>query len=104
MCKPVSMTLDERFEFLAKNIESLHEAVFENTRQIAQQQEQMARQQEQMARHQEQMALHGQNTDQLHEEILALTRVVSGIANAVSDLALIARNHERRLSNLEGTQ
>lgn len=31
------MTLDERLEFMAKNIESLHEAVFENTRQIAEQ-------------------------------------------------------------------
>jgi uncharacterized coiled-coil protein SlyX len=74
MCKSVGMTLDERFEFLAKNIESLHEAVFENTRQIAQHQEQ----------------------------IVALTRAVSSIANTVSDLALIARDHQRRLTNLEG--
>jgi hypothetical protein len=29
------MTLDERFEFLARNIDSLHAAAFENTRQIA---------------------------------------------------------------------
>jgi prefoldin subunit 5 len=29
------MTIDERFEFLQRNIDSLHEAAFENTRQIA---------------------------------------------------------------------
>jgi prefoldin subunit 5 len=29
------MTIDERFEFLQRNIDSLHEAVFENTKQIA---------------------------------------------------------------------
>jgi chromosome segregation ATPase len=29
------MTIDERFEFIQRNIDSLHEAVFENTRHIA---------------------------------------------------------------------
>lgn len=29
------MTIDERFEYLQNNIEPLHQAVFENTRQIA---------------------------------------------------------------------
>lgn len=77
------ITLNERFEFLAKNIEPLHEAVFDNTRQIAQQREQMS---------------------QLRDDISALTRVVSSIANTVSDMALIARDHERRLTNLEGAQ
>ncbi|MGH9344854.1 MAG: hypothetical protein ACRD3Y_02295 [Bryobacteraceae bacterium] len=29
------MTIDQRLEFVTKNIESLHEAVFENSKQIA---------------------------------------------------------------------
>jgi prefoldin subunit 5 len=29
------MTIDERFEYLQRNIDSLHEAVFENTKQIS---------------------------------------------------------------------
>jgi len=65
------MTLDERFEFLAKKIESLHEAVFENTRQIAE-----------LSR----------KFDERFDRVLGI----------IESLVEIARNHERRITGLEG--
>ena len=63
------MTVDERLEFLLKSTESLHSTVHENTGQIA----------------------------EVTGQIAELTRKLDGMANTVSDLALIARDHERRL-------
>jgi len=71
------MTLDERFEFLAKKIESLHEAVFENTRQIAK----LSRKFDELSR----------KFDERCDRIVGL----------VENLVEIARNHERRITGLE---
>ena len=71
------MTLDERLEFMAKNIESLHEAVFDNTRQIAEMRSAMAEQ--------------NRRFDERFDRLFGI----------VERLVEVAEMHERRITRLE---
>lgn len=75
------MNIDERLEFMARNIESLHEAVFENTRQIAELAKRQAKTDEQLARTGEQL---------------------QGLVQTASQLLRGWAEHERRIERLEG--
>lgn len=78
------MSLDDRLEFLAKNIQSLHEAVFENTRQIAEMRSGIAEMRSAMGEQ-------NRRTDERFERVFGM----------IEKLVEVAQIQERRITRLE---